>query len=188
MDGTWGPRSGKSFCAEGEGKRAVERVEPSAKIRGVGFINDINHLRTRCGSPLGRSAWRETGDSLPVGATLGIGGTTFNVVADTSKSPKTLDITEPRQGARCLMIAFDDRADRSAVRLGTPAWGRRCQLHDDFHEVGKNSLYPREQTVSFEHEHNKYSVRNQIAAVECFHGPNHRVAQEIQMVDEKNCQ
>jgi hypothetical protein len=31
---------------------------------------------------------------------LGIGGTNFNVVADTSKSPKTLDVTEPRLGCR----------------------------------------------------------------------------------------
>jgi hypothetical protein len=32
--------------------------------------------------------------------TLGIGGTNFNVVADTSKSPKTLAVTEPRLGCR----------------------------------------------------------------------------------------
>jgi hypothetical protein len=32
--------------------------------------------------------------------TLGIGGTNFNVVADTSRSPKTLDVTEPRLGCR----------------------------------------------------------------------------------------
>ena len=31
---------------------------------------------------------------------LGIGGTNFNVIADTSKSPKTLDVTEPRLGCR----------------------------------------------------------------------------------------
>jgi hypothetical protein len=31
---------------------------------------------------------------------LGIGGTNFNIVADTSKSPKTLDVTEPRLGCR----------------------------------------------------------------------------------------
>jgi hypothetical protein len=29
-----------------------------------------------------------------------LGGTTLNVVADTSKSPKTLDVTEPRLGCR----------------------------------------------------------------------------------------
>jgi len=32
--------------------------------------------------------------------TLGISGTNFNVVADTSRSPKTLDVTEPRLGCR----------------------------------------------------------------------------------------
>jgi hypothetical protein len=33
-------------------------------------------------------------------STLGIGGTNFNIVADTSKSPKALDVTEPRLGCR----------------------------------------------------------------------------------------
>ena len=37
--------------------------------------------------------------------TLGIGGTNFNVVADTSKSPKTLDVTEPRLGCRWNAVA-----------------------------------------------------------------------------------
>ena len=32
--------------------------------------------------------------------TLGIGGTNFNVVADASKAPKTLEISEPRLGCR----------------------------------------------------------------------------------------
>jgi hypothetical protein len=36
---------------------------------------------------------------------LGIGGTNFNVVADTSKSPKTLDVTEPRLGCRWNAVA-----------------------------------------------------------------------------------
>jgi hypothetical protein len=33
------------------------------------------------------------------------GGTNFNVVADTSKSPKTLDVTEPRLGCRWNAVA-----------------------------------------------------------------------------------
>jgi hypothetical protein len=37
--------------------------------------------------------------------TLGIGATNFNVVADTSKSPKTLDVTEPRLGCRWNAVA-----------------------------------------------------------------------------------
>jgi hypothetical protein len=37
--------------------------------------------------------------------TLGIGGTNFNVVADTSKSPKALDVTEPRLGCRWNAVA-----------------------------------------------------------------------------------
>jgi hypothetical protein len=37
--------------------------------------------------------------------TLGIGGTNFNVVADTSKSPKALDVTEPRLGCRWSAVA-----------------------------------------------------------------------------------
>ena len=37
--------------------------------------------------------------------TLGIGGTNFNVVADASKSPKTLDVTEPRLGCRWNAVA-----------------------------------------------------------------------------------
>jgi hypothetical protein len=32
--------------------------------------------------------------------TLGIGGTNFNVVADASKSPRTLEVSEPRLGCR----------------------------------------------------------------------------------------
>jgi hypothetical protein len=32
------------------------------------------------------------------------GGTTLNVVADTSKSPKMLDVTEPRLGCRCNAV------------------------------------------------------------------------------------
>jgi hypothetical protein len=36
---------------------------------------------------------------------LGIGGTNFNVVADTSKSPKALDVTEPRLGCRWNAVA-----------------------------------------------------------------------------------
>jgi hypothetical protein len=32
--------------------------------------------------------------------TLALGGTNFNVVADTSKSPKALEVTEPRTGCR----------------------------------------------------------------------------------------
>jgi len=32
--------------------------------------------------------------------TLALGGTNFNVAADTSKSPKTLDVSEPRTGCR----------------------------------------------------------------------------------------
>jgi hypothetical protein len=36
---------------------------------------------------------------------LGIGGTNFNVVADTSKSPKTLDVTESRLGCRWNAVA-----------------------------------------------------------------------------------
>jgi hypothetical protein len=32
--------------------------------------------------------------------TLAIGGTNFNVTADTSKSPKALEVTEPRTGCR----------------------------------------------------------------------------------------
>ena len=36
---------------------------------------------------------------------LGIGGTNFNVVTDTSKSPKTLDVTEPRLGCRWNAVA-----------------------------------------------------------------------------------
>ena len=168
MDGTWGLRSGKSFCAEGDGKTSGGKGGTVRKNTGCRIHQRYQSISERAAAaPWAARHGGRPKTSLPAGATLGIGGTTFNVVADTSKSPKTLDITEPRQGARSLMIAFDDRADRSAVRLGT---GRRCQLHDDLHEVGKNSLYPREQTVSFEHEHNKYSVRNQIAAVECFAG------------------
>jgi hypothetical protein len=37
--------------------------------------------------------------------TLGIGGTNFNVVADASKSPKTLEVTEPRIGCRWQAVA-----------------------------------------------------------------------------------
>lgn len=37
--------------------------------------------------------------------TLGIGGTNFNVVADASKSPKTLAVTEPRIGCRWQAVA-----------------------------------------------------------------------------------
>ena len=37
--------------------------------------------------------------------TLGIGGTNFNVVADTSKSPKSLDVSEPRLGCRWDAVA-----------------------------------------------------------------------------------
>jgi predicted aspartyl protease len=37
--------------------------------------------------------------------TLGIGGTNFNVVADTSRSPKALDVTEPRLGCRWNAVA-----------------------------------------------------------------------------------
>ena len=38
-------------------------------------------------------------------STLGIGGTNFNIVADTSKSPKALDVTEPRLGCRWNAVA-----------------------------------------------------------------------------------
>jgi hypothetical protein len=34
-----------------------------------------------------------------------LGGTTLNVVADASKSPKTLDVTEPRLGCRWNAVA-----------------------------------------------------------------------------------
>jgi hypothetical protein len=37
--------------------------------------------------------------------TLGIGGTNFNVVADASKSPKTLEVAEPRIGCRWQAVA-----------------------------------------------------------------------------------
>jgi hypothetical protein len=37
--------------------------------------------------------------------TLGIGGTNFNIVADTTKSPKALDVTEPRLGCRWNAVA-----------------------------------------------------------------------------------
>jgi hypothetical protein len=36
---------------------------------------------------------------------LGIGGTNFNVVADASKSPKTLEVREPRLGCRWNAVA-----------------------------------------------------------------------------------
>lgn len=38
-------------------------------------------------------------------STLGIGGTNFNIVADTSKMPKALDVTEPRLGCRWNAVA-----------------------------------------------------------------------------------
>ena len=38
-------------------------------------------------------------------STLGIGGTNFNIVANTSKSPKALDVTEPRLGCRWNAVA-----------------------------------------------------------------------------------
>jgi hypothetical protein len=37
--------------------------------------------------------------------TLAIGGTNFNVVADTSKSPGTLEVAEPRIGCRWQAVA-----------------------------------------------------------------------------------
>jgi len=37
--------------------------------------------------------------------TLALGGTNFNVVADTSKSPGTLEVAEPRTGCRWSAIA-----------------------------------------------------------------------------------
>jgi hypothetical protein len=37
--------------------------------------------------------------------TLALGGTNFNVVADTSKSPKALEVTEPRTGCRWNAVA-----------------------------------------------------------------------------------
>ena len=36
---------------------------------------------------------------------LGIGGTNFDVVADASKSPKTLEVREPRLGCRWNAVA-----------------------------------------------------------------------------------
>ena len=38
-------------------------------------------------------------------STLGIGGTNFNIIADTSKTPKALDVTEPRLGCRWNAVA-----------------------------------------------------------------------------------
>ena len=37
--------------------------------------------------------------------TLALGGTNFNVTADTSKSPKSLDVAEPRTGCRWNAVA-----------------------------------------------------------------------------------
>jgi hypothetical protein len=37
--------------------------------------------------------------------TLALGGTNFNVTADTSKSPKTLEVAEPRTGCRWKAVA-----------------------------------------------------------------------------------
>jgi hypothetical protein len=37
--------------------------------------------------------------------TLALGGTNFNVTADTSKSPKALDVSEPRIGCRWSAVA-----------------------------------------------------------------------------------
>jgi hypothetical protein len=37
--------------------------------------------------------------------TLTLRGRNFNVIADTSKSPKTLDVTEPRLGCRWNAVA-----------------------------------------------------------------------------------
>jgi hypothetical protein len=37
--------------------------------------------------------------------TLALGGTNFNVVADTSKSPKSLEVAEPRTGCRWSAVA-----------------------------------------------------------------------------------
>jgi hypothetical protein len=37
--------------------------------------------------------------------TLAIGGTNFNVTADTSKSPKSLEVAEPRTGCRWSAVA-----------------------------------------------------------------------------------
>ncbi|HEY4167855.1 MAG TPA: hypothetical protein VGM96_13820 [Reyranella sp.] len=37
--------------------------------------------------------------------TLALGGTNFNVTADTSKSPKSLDVAEPRTGCRWSAVA-----------------------------------------------------------------------------------
>jgi hypothetical protein len=37
--------------------------------------------------------------------TLALGGTNFNVTADTSKSPKSLEVAEPRTGCRWSAIA-----------------------------------------------------------------------------------
>jgi hypothetical protein len=37
--------------------------------------------------------------------TLAVGGTNFNVTADTSKSPKTLEVAEPRTGCRWNAVA-----------------------------------------------------------------------------------
>ena len=37
--------------------------------------------------------------------TLALGGTNFNVVADTSKSPKALEVAEPRTGCRWSAVA-----------------------------------------------------------------------------------
>jgi hypothetical protein len=38
-------------------------------------------------------------------ATLALGGTNFNVTADTSQSPKTLEVSEPRIGCRWNAVA-----------------------------------------------------------------------------------
>jgi len=37
--------------------------------------------------------------------TLALGGTNFNVTADTSRSPKTLEVSEPRTGCRWSAVA-----------------------------------------------------------------------------------
>jgi hypothetical protein len=72
-----------------------------ARVHTFTPAGDSATLRTAGGVT---SAMKQTKPNIFT-TSLGIGGTNFNVVADTSKSPKTLDVTEPRLGCRWNAVA-----------------------------------------------------------------------------------
>lgn len=107
--------TGASSQASVQGASVDFRVAPAGRNPAACQQFDAALSRVHTFTPAGATATLRTAGGVTSNMTqttpgvfttsLGIGPTTFNVVADTSRSPKTLDVTEPRIGCRWNAVA-----------------------------------------------------------------------------------